>query len=255
MATMEGEIPRVARPASSDGLFFQTSVVCASIAVLGFLPTYWAPMVTGALKADPIIHLHALVFYCWSLFLVAQTWLGATRSLAAHRKMGLAAISLATIMTMIGIAAAINRMHWAAAIGQKEAGLAFAIVPLGGVTFFAIVFAMAVSARRRTETHKRLMLVAAISILDAPIARWFLTFLAPPGPPGPPPVAVDLGPALVALLLLIAVMIVDWRRVGRVHPAFWASALAYAAWKLIQVPLSATPLWHAAARGLMALGG
>src|SRR2546429_265023 len=82
----------------------------------------------------------------------------------------------------------------AAVVGQTDAGIAFSIVRLSGILFFAVVFTLGVAAVRQPETHKRLMLLAGISILDAAVARWFLTFLAPPGPPGPPPVAVAIPP-------------------------------------------------------------
>jgi hypothetical protein len=146
-------------------------------------------------------------------------------------------------------------MHAAVALGQKDAGLAFAIVPIGSILFFAATFSAAVVNVRHREWHKRLMLVAAVSVLDAPIARWFLTFMAPPGPPGPPPVAVDLGPSAVALLLLVLAMAVDWRREGRVHPAYWIGAIAYVALKLAQGPVSETQAWRVTAERLMQLGG
>ena len=83
-----------------------------------------------------------------------------------------------------------------------------------------MVFALAIAAIRKPETHKRLMLLAGISLLDAAVARWFLTFLAPPGPLGPPPVPVTIPPALVAYLLLVVAMIFDWRTRGRPHPVY-----------------------------------
>ena len=52
-------------------------------------------------------------------------------------------------------------------------GIAFAIVPLSGILFFAVVFTLAIANTRRPETHKRLMLLAGISLLDAAVARWF----------------------------------------------------------------------------------
>src|SRR5213080_1090103 len=99
-------------------------------------------------------------------------------------------ISFATAMTIFGALVSINLMKTAAALGLKDEGIAFAIVPLSGILFFAVVFSLSIAAVRRPEYHKRLMLLAAISLLDAAVARWFLTFLAPPGPPGPPPVFV-----------------------------------------------------------------
>ena len=64
------------------------------------------------------------------------------------------------------------------------------------------------------------MLLASISILDAPIARWFLTFFAPPAASGPPPVAVDIPPVLVACILLIVAIVFDWRTRGRPHQVY-----------------------------------
>src|SRR5258708_22510508 len=109
-------------------------------------------------------------------------------------------------MTIFGFLAAASALKRAAAAGLTDAGIAFTIVPLSGILFFAVVVTLAIANTRRPETHKRLMLLAAISILDAAVPRWFLTFLAPPGPPRPPPVPLTLPPALTAHLLLVAPM-------------------------------------------------
>src|SRR5262249_58183846 len=112
------------------------------------------------------------------------------------------------------------RMQRSAAVAPADAGIAFSIVPWSGILFFAVVFAIGIAMVRRPEVHKRLMLLAGISLLDAAVARWFLTFLAPPGPPGPPPVPVTIAPALVAYLLLVVAIVHDWRTRGRVHPVY-----------------------------------
>jgi hypothetical protein len=172
-----------------------------------------------------------------------------------HRAVGLIGISFATAMTIFGVLAAINQIESAAALGLADAGKAFAIVPLGGILFFAVVVTVAIVNVRRPETHKRLMLLASISMLDAPIARWFVTFLAPPGPPGPPPVIVDIPPFLVACILLIIAIVSDWRTLGRPHPAYVYSGGALLALKVLQVPISATPLWHSIAGWFLILAG
>ena len=134
-------------------------------------------------------------------------------------------------MVIFGVLVAIEAMKRSAAIGQTDAGIAFAIVPLSGIAFFAVVFALAVGSTRRPETHKRLMLLASISLLDAAVARWFLTFLAPPGPLGPPPVPVTIAPALAAYLLLVIAVVHDWRRTGRPHPVYVYGGIAMVAVK------------------------
>jgi len=240
---------------SEDYFFFYMAIACAAVAFLGFAPTYWLPLANGRLNAHPVIHLHGAVFFSWSVYFVGQAWLGASGRLRSHRKVGLLGVSLATIMTLVGIGAAINRMHWAASLGQAGAGKTFSIVPILTILFFAAVFVAAIANARRRDWHKRLMLVAAISILDAPIARWFIVLLAPDAPAGPPPVAVDLGPAFVALLLLVFAAVVDWRRSARFHPAFVYGGLAYAALKVLQVPISESAAWHATATWLMRFGG
>jgi hypothetical protein len=106
---------------------------------------------------------------------------------------------------------------------------------------------------RRPEVHKRLMLLAGISILDAAVARWFLTFLAPPGPPGPPPVIVTIPPAFVAYLLLVAAMVHDWRTRGRPHAVYVIGGAVLIALKLLNLPISETHAWHAFAGGILAL--
>lgn len=251
-------LPRSSGPLERDGgqsLYVTMALVCATVAFLGFAPTYWAPMLTGRSTFAPVLHLHAVVFFGWAVLLAVQMWLGATRRFAIHRTLGMFAISVATAMTIFGVLVAIRQMHAAAALGERDAGLAFSIVPLGGIAFFAVVFAIAVLNVRRPEVHKRLMLLASISILDAPLARWFMILLAPAAPAGPPPVSLDLGPAAVALGLLAVPMVADWRRDGRVHRVYVVGAAAYVALKLLQGPLSTTPQWQAFAAALMALGG
>jgi hypothetical protein len=255
IATVMGQGSAASAGRAEGNLYFYMAVVCAVVAFAGFAPTYWAPLISGTLNVPPVIHIHGAIFFLWSLFLVLQAWLASSRRIVRHRAVGLLGVSLATAMAILGILAAISRMHWAASLGLADAGKSFSIVPLGAIAFFAITFAFAVGNARRPDWHKRLILVAATSILDAPIARWIITFAAPPGPPGPPPVFVDLGPSLICLLILAVAMVIDWRRLGRLHPAYIFGAGAFCLLKIIQVPLSETPAWHAFAGWLMSLSG
>lgn len=252
---MDTTISSNRRAVVRDTSFLGLAAVCAAVAFLGFAPTYWVPMLEGSLTAAPIVHIHGLVFFAWSLFLVVQTWLAASRQLASHRSMGLVGVSLATAMVIMGIMIAIHMMQASALHGRAEAGLTFAIVPIGSILFFAAVFGAAVANVNRPDWHKRLIMAAAISILDAPIARWFMVLLAPPGASGPPAVAVDLGPAAITVLLLGLAMLLDWRRDGRIHRAYVVVTAALVILKLAQVPLSQTGAWHAVAGWTMALGG
>jgi hypothetical protein len=244
MTTLVTPSPRVSARVGESSFYFYMSLCCAAVAFLGFAPTYWLPMATKTLKAGPIVHVHGALFFGWSLYLVWQTWLAASGRVARHRAVGMIGVSFATAMTIFGTLVAIHAMQGAAAIGMRSEGIAFAIVPLGGIAFFAVTFALAVANVRRPELHKRLVMLAAISILDAAIARWFMTLLAPPGAVGPPPVAVAIPPALVAWLLVVVAMIHDWRSRGRPHPVYLIGGAALLAVKLLSLPISGSQAWH-----------
>src|SRR5258708_16780159 len=193
-----------------------------------------------------------MLVFTWTLDVAFQTWLAASGHTARHRSLGVIGVSLATAMTIFGFLVAVNAMKRSAAMGQLDAGVEFAIVPLSGILLFAVVSGLAIAKTRQPETHKRLMLLAAISILDAAVARWFLTFLAPPRPPGPPPVPATLGPAMVAYLLLVVAIVADWRRCGRPAPVYIYGGAALLAGKPLNWPISMTTGWHSPARGITA---
>ena len=241
--------------ASSPGryFYFYMALSCMAVAFLGFAPTYWLPLASGSFSSTPVVHFHGILFFTWTLYFAFRTWLAASGRTARHRTMGMIGVSLATAMTIFGFLVAVNAMKRSAAIGQLDAGIAFAIVPLSGILFFAVVFALAVANKGQPETHKRLMLLAGISILDAAVARWFLTFLAPPGPLGPPPVPVTIAPALAAYLLLAVAIVADWRTRGRPHPVYIYGGAALLAVELLNWPISMTPAWHSLAGGILAL--
>jgi hypothetical protein len=250
---LERTSSRAAASVEAKYFYFYMALSCMAVAFLGFAPTYWLPMAKGSFPAMPVVHFHGLLFFAWTLYFVLQTWLAASGRIARHRTIGMIGVSLATAMTIFGFLVAVNAMKRSAAAGLTDEGIAFAIVPLSGILFFAVVFTLAVAATRRPETHKRLMLLAAISLLDAAVARWFLTFLAPPGPPGPPPVPVTIAPAFVAYLLLVVAIVFDWRTRGRPHPVYLYGGAALIAVKLLNWPISVTPAWHYFAGGILAL--
>src|ERR1044071_7808497 len=178
--------PRAIARVQAGYFYFYMALACMAVAFLGFAPTYWLPLAKRSFSASPVVHFHGLLFFAWSIYFVFQSWLAASGKTARHRAIGMIGVSLATTMTIFGFLVAVHAMKRSGAAGMTDEGIAFAIVPLSGILFFAVVFTLAIAAIRRPETHKRLMLLAGISLLDAAVARWFLTFLAPPGPVGPP---------------------------------------------------------------------
>lgn len=227
---------------------------CMAVALIGFAPTYWVPLFRGSLDVPPISHLHAVVFYGWTLLFLVQTWAAANRKINRHRELGVFGVALATTMCFVGMAAAITSLKQSTADGFGPAVQAFTILPVSGIVFFATLFTIALLKVGNRETHKRLMLVATVSLLQAAVGRWFVIFLAPVaaggGPVSPPPVAVTILPGLISDLLIVAAMAHDRRTTGRVHSVYWIAGGALLALQVLRVPMSATTAWAQIAQWL-----
>ena len=258
-ATLE---PAGATSREAKYFYVWMAAACVAVAFLGFAPTYWLRVATGNFTAKPIIHIHGLLFSLWTLFFFAQTWFVARGQVTRHREMGLVGISLATAMFIVAVLAAMRSMAHAAELGAGLMGQEFAIVSLTAIVFFAAVVALAIANVRRPEVHKRLMLLATVSILQAAAARWFFVLLGPPetrglspSETGPVPVSISIAPGLLVDVLIVVAMIYDWRTRGRVHPVYLIGGPALLFLQIIRVPLSTTPAWHAIAGWVASLAG
>lgn len=251
MTSMTSASPR------SDAQWFYVWMagICVLIAFGGFIPTYWAKLAAGTFKGAPIIHIHGMLFFAWTLFFLAQTTLVATGRTPNHRNWGMAGIALATAMAISIVLAAINSIKVAEAISMGDGARRFTIVSLSGLVLFAAFLGLAIANIHRKDVHKRFMLLAMIPPMHAAMARVFMTAFAPPDAKGPPPVFVSIPPGLFVDLLIVAAIIHDWRTRGRPHPVYLAGGAVIVAVQLLSVPISATPTWMAIARWVESLAG
>ncbi len=244
------------RAVRTGSIHLPLAYACAAVGVLGFAPSFWIPVLSGRIDLAPILYVHAFVFYAWLALFVVQARLIAAGRTARHREMGVLGVSVATAMCFVGVAAAVNSMRQSVAAGFADQARAFSVVPLTGILFFAALFAVAVFQVRRPEIHKRVMLVATVSLLNAAVGRLFLFVIGVPPPAAgaePPPVFVTVPAGLITDLLLIPALWHDWKSLGRVHPAYWMAGLALVASQVLRVPLAATSAWGAVAEWMSAL--
>jgi hypothetical protein len=237
------------------------AATCALVAFGGFAPTYWLQLPAGTFVGSPLVHIHGALFSLWTLLFLSQTVLVAKGRLNNHRAWGLAGISLATAMVMIGLAAAIQTLNLGLAAGYGDDSRAFMILPLSAISLFAGFFIAAIANIHHPEAHKRLMLLATISLLQAVMGRVFFVLVTGGGPglrPGlgpPPPLIIGLVPSLLTELLIVAGLIYDWRSRGRPHPVWLVGAAVTTAVILLRGPLSGTPGWLAFANALAHIAG
>jgi hypothetical protein len=199
----------------SDRRFFTGMAVAVALSVFaGFAPTYYLKALYGRPALSQLVHVHGLLFTAWIVLLVTQTTLVATNRTALHKKLGLISGMLAIAMIVAATVVALGL----ARRGEGPGGpLAFLAVPLSGVVLFATLVGAGFYTRRRRDTHKRLMLLATMSIAGAGLDR----LLLPPGVLAF--TGVPLNSATSAGLMAIfvcACFTYDLRTRGRVHPAF-----------------------------------
>lgn len=249
MATMVAEMRSPRTRPRYDRIFYSSMAIAMALAVLvGFGPTYYTkllapePMATfSGSPITPLVHAHGLLFTAWVLLFIAQTALVAQRRVAVHRRMGIAGALLAASMVLVGAVAATKM----AARGTAPPGihpLSFLLIPLGDVLLFAVFVATALRMRADREAHKRLMLLAYVSIIGAAMAR--LPGMLPYGP------LAFFGLAFVFILIGI---IYDSLTRGRVHPVYiWGGGAL-----VLSVPLrlaaSGTDAWKSFAQVLVNL--
>ena len=235
--------------------------VCALIAFGGFAPTYWLQLAPGTFVGPALLHIHSALFSAWMLLLLSQTWLASQGRLDHHRAWGLVGVALASAMVVVGLATAIYSMNIELAAG-KEAARGFLVVPVVAIGLFAGFFVAAILNIRRPDVHKRLILLATISLLQAAMGR--VAFLIVSGGAGPgarpglaplPPLALTVGPSLALELLIVAGAVYDWRTRGRPHPVWIVGAVVMTAAVLLRAPLAATPGWIAFADALGHIAG
>jgi hypothetical protein len=234
---------------------------CALFAFVGFAPTYWLQLAPGTFVGSPLLHLHGLLFSAWTLFFLAQTTLVATGRLKRHRTWGLAGISLATAMVLVGFATADEVLIRRLAAGFGDRARAFHIVSTSMAALFGVFIAAAIAYVRRPEIHKRLMMLATITVLPPAIARMFYAVSVGmgeglrPGLAGPRTVESVLMTGLLADVLIVVAMAYDWRTRGRIHPVYLIGGGTIVAVQFLRAPLSTTQWWYSIADFLAHFSG
>ena len=246
MSTAAAPSHAVGRPTvNRDRVFYTGMAVLMALTVFaGFARTFYlrayipTPTISGATVLTPLMYVHGAVFTAWVVLFLVQTALVSSRRVAVHRRLGIAGVILAAAMVVVGLRTAIT----AAAKGSAPPGLdplAFMLVPFTDMVLFTLFVSTAFVKRRDREAHKRLMLLAYVSIITAAIVRI--------------PGLASFGPLLAFGLSLLFVgmgMAYDRLSQHRIHPAYlWGGALLF-----VSIPgrlaLSGTSAWHSVAEFL-----
>jgi hypothetical protein len=229
-------------------LYLGTALLLMTLVYLAFTRTFWSPLAAGSLALHPAIIVHAALAFLWTALFVVQTWLPLAGRTALHRDLGLLGIALAATMVFSGLLAAIVSLQAGLPGPRPEAARTGAVLSFSGMTLFTTFFVLAIANLRRVERHKRLMVLASFSILQAAIARFIMLF-----PLIAQPQRVVIG-ALIVDALLLAVALIDARARGRLHPVYVAGGAFIAGVQFLRAQLLHTAAWEDFCAWLAALG-
>lgn len=217
---LKGKITMSAHTATANsrtghGFYIGIAVALAITVFVGFAPTFYLKAFTASPSLSPLVWAHGLLFTGWIALLITQATLVAKERVNVHMRLGMFGVALALAMVIVGLLTAIN----AARLGHVPPGapppLVFMAIPFFAIVEFAILLGAAIALRGNSQAHKRLMLLATITIVIAAVARLPLPFA------GTPP-----GFFAISDLFILVCVIHDWRVHGCVHPVYaWVGSL------------------------------
>ena len=207
--------PASDRKSSERKFYSRMALFLVFLVLLGFGPSFYLRGIVPAYPRPnptlpPTVILHGTVFSIWMLLIVAQTQLISARKHAVHMQLGKLGMLFAVLMIPVMYLTAV----WQVARANQPPftdPLIWTIVPLSVIIPFAVVVWNGWNNRRDVQTHKRLMLSAAIMVMMGPaIGR------LPIAPPTVVGISILL---LLGLALFIPMVLHDRKLHGQVHPA------------------------------------
>jgi hypothetical protein len=204
---------------SFDRFYAGMAWLLVLVAIAGFAPRSIA-IVSGKMAVPPlVVHLHAAVMASWVSLLAVQATLSLAGRMDLHRKFGLASLVVGPLVLMALLAVTIVRQNDAAGTPAAPIVNNILFVQIRAIVLFATFFIWALRTRRTDpETHKRMMLLATLMLLDAAIARmsWLPHNQFPRD---------YLAIHLYLLALVVPPLLHDLFRLRRIHRA-WVLGLA-----------------------------
>jgi uncharacterized membrane protein YozB (DUF420 family) len=239
-------LPRARLPAERR---FYLSMMAAVWAVVlaGFAQSFFLRPLFPKVVApvEPIFYIHGALFLSWLALLAIQTSLIATGDTAAHRRLGLIGFALAPLMLLMGLyAATVAARRPTGFTGVVDPPIHFYGVLVAWILAFFVFAGLALLWRGRPQSHKRLMLLAAITLAEAGVTRF------PVAPINT--AATEIVAFWATAPLLIPLMVWDFATLKRLHPATLWGGLAFLAYGPFREMAAATPAWHAIGKWAMA---
>jgi hypothetical protein len=147
------------------------------IVLVGFTPTLYLRPYFDVPAMPMYVLVHGGVLTTWFVWFVVQASMVSADRIDVHRRLGIIGVVIGVAVVAAGLMAALGLIPRLSALGRDiEANLTRNTMTVwanvGLLVPFGIFLSLAVRFRRRADFHKRLMLLASISIVGPALGRW-----------------------------------------------------------------------------------
>ncbi len=177
----------------------------------GFGMHSFVPALRGEFPpAPPVVHLHGVVFVAWMLLLLVQSALVSAGNVRLHRALGTWGIAQGAATILIGLMMQLVASGAGHAAGRPAGtdGLYLGLLAFLG---FAVMFALAIANRTRSDIHRPMILFAMLPVIPPGVNRFWSNALG----------LADPIPTFWLYLTLwsmaAAILLNEWRGTGRIN--------------------------------------
>lgn len=162
-----------AGPLARDRFFVGMAWVMLVINFAGFAPSYFLKGFFDTPVLPLRTHVHGVLFTSWFVLFAVQTTLVGRGKIRLHRTFGVAGAGLAALMVASGLLILyVRALEYTGTSGSLASTTTVVWANLSLLILFAGFAALGIAARRRPDVHKRLMLLASLSMMGQALGRF-----------------------------------------------------------------------------------
>lgn len=224
-----------------EPFFFWMTLVLIAIVVSGF--SLLASTRPGGPLATPLyLHFHGAVFLGWYALLALQARLIGGGQVALHKRLGQASVALAVAIVVIGYLVVRDAVHKPDMIIAGQPAIWGSVFPVLDIVTFSVAYTLGIANRANAPAHKRFMLLAAMMMIDAAMARLVLTVGLPE-------------PLILVAELALFLALIGYDLISRRRP-HWASLIGLALFggaMAVKLNVNSLAWWPGFAKALFGL--
>jgi len=215
-------------------------------ALVGFSKTFFFPLASGTFQAPWVIYIHGAFAFAWVVLFLVQGSLIRAENWRLHISLGTLAVPTAVGLAVTLPMAGGYQVQRELALGLGDTAVSGIFGTFTAAILFIVLVVMGLWHRGKPETHKRLMLLATVSMLWPAWFRFRHYFPSVRSP--------EIWFALVlADSLILLAWLWDHRENGRVHPVLlWGGLLVIADHTFETFAFDSGP-WRVVAKQIWAL--